>query len=196
MEIALIGPGASHSQARSPRLHVLAFHSMTSVEETLSEILWFVAHTRPRCEKKLVQYCRRERIETVLPLLKSVKKYRGKTVTFQKPVFPNYVFLRMERRQRQAVFQNGHVANLLDVPDQVEFERQLQDILDALETDLEIILAPQIRKGSKVKIVHGPLRGMEGWVASRTGTIQVQLRLDFIGQGVAVALQADEVELI
>ena len=172
------------------------FSLMTTAEEALSEILWFVAHTRPRCEKKLVQYCERERIETVLPLLKSVKKYRGKTVTFQKPVFPNYVFLRMERRRRQSIFQNDHVVNLLDVPDQAEFEQQLQDILDALETDLEIILAPQIRKGSKVRIVHGPLRGMEGWVENRTGKIQVQLRLDFIGQGVAVALQADEVELI
>ena len=165
-------------------------------EEYYSEILWFVAHTRPRCEKSLVRYCDREGLETVVPLFKSVKKYRGKTVTFEKPVFANYVFLRITSAQRQKVFQNGHVANLLDVPDQLEFERQLQDILDALESDLEIVLAPEIKRGSKVKIIRGPLRGMEAWVEKRTGKIQVHLRLDFIGQGVAATLEADEVEIL
>ena len=54
------------------------------MEETNAnnETLWYVAHTRPRCEKKIVEYCRREGLPTTLPLYKSVKKYRGKVLTF------------------------------------------------------------------------------------------------------------------
>src|SRR6266436_3533042 len=38
-------------------------HKLTRV----SDLLWFVAHTRPRCEKKLVQICERENISATLP---------------------------------------------------------------------------------------------------------------------------------
>src|SRR5687768_6537253 len=104
------------------------------------QLPWFVAHTRPRCEKKLADYCEREGIYTTLPTYKSVKKYPGKVVTFEKPLFANYLFLRLHQEQRKTVYQSDYVANLLDVPDQREFEEQLGDILFALETDYEVTL--------------------------------------------------------
>src|SRR2546421_7270575 len=106
----------------------------------MAELLWYVAHTRPRCEKKLAEYCERQGFSVTLPLFKSVKKYNRKTVSFYKPVFPNYVFLRLEPPQRQKVFQSDYVANLLDVPNQEEFDEQLGDILLSLETDREVLL--------------------------------------------------------
>jgi transcription antitermination factor NusG len=157
---------------------------------------WCVAHTRPRCEKKLVQHCLREGIEPTLPTYRSVRKYRGKKVVFQKPLFPGYVFLRLELAGRQKVYQSDYVANLLDVPDQEEFEQQLGDILAALCTKLDIRLAPTIGPGKRVRIKYGPLRGMEAWVESRSGMSEVLLRLDFIGQAAAVKIEAIDLELI
>lgn len=161
-----------------------------------SDLPWYVAHTRPRCEKKLVEYCEREGFSVTLPLYKSVKKYRGKTMVFRKPLFPGYVFLRLLPPQRQSVYQSDYVANLLDVVDQKLFEAQLGDILEAVETDLEIMLAPQIKAGERVKIKSGPLRGVEGIVEQRSGMTFVLLRLDFIGQAAAVKIEASELELI
>jgi transcription antitermination factor NusG len=163
---------------------------------TATDLAWFVAHTRPRREKKLVEYCEREGFNVTLPLYKSVKKYRGKTVTFQKPLFPGYVFLRLLPEQPRKVYQSDYVANLLTVVDQQLFERQLGDILEALDTNYEVFLAPQITAGSRVKIKSGPLRGLEGYVEQRAGTTFVLLRLDFISQAAAVKIEATELELI
>lgn len=160
------------------------------------EVLWFVAHTRPRCEKKLVDYCQRQRIETTLPLYKSVRKYRGKTVTFLKPLFPGYVFLRLVRTDRMKVLQSDHVANVLEVPDQAEFALQLEAILLAVETEYEVRLAPTIQPGTHVRVRVGPLRGLEGYVESRRGLVEVHLRMDFIGQAAAVKMDADMLELV
>ncbi|MGA2246941.1 MAG: transcription termination/antitermination NusG family protein [Verrucomicrobiota bacterium] len=160
----------------------------------MSDRSWFVAHTRPRREKKLKQYCDREGFSTTLPLYRSVHKYRGKQLVFEKPLFPGYVFLQLSPEQRQPVLQSDHVANLLVVHDQALFIRQLGEILQALEADLEIYLAPEIGVGTRVKVKSGPLRGMEGWVEQRYGMTTVLLRLDFIGQAAAVKLQADELE--
>src|SRR4051812_27613285 len=152
----------------------------------MGDLLWYVAHTRPRREKKLAEYCERQGFKVTLPLYRSVKKYDRKTAVFEKPLFPNYVFLQLEPAQRQKVFQSDYVANLLDVPNQEEFEHQLGDIVRSLDTDLEIVLAPQIKVGARVKITSGPLRGLEGFVENRSGVTYVHLRLDFIGQGVSV----------
>ena len=157
--------------------------------------IWYVAHTRPRREKKLVEYCDDIGVSTTLPCYTATHKYRGKKVTFQKPLFPGYVFLQANPEQRATIYQSDHVANLLDVFDQELFVQQLSDILQALESGLEIMLAPEIGKGSRVKIKSGPLAGMEGWVEERYGMDVVLLRLDFIGQAAAVKLTAPEIEL-
>src|SRR6185369_13704214 len=113
---------------------------------------WFVAHVKPRREKKLVEYCTRQGFSAPLPCYQAAHKYRGKTVVFRKPLFPGYVFLQLSGAGRAKVFQSDYVANLLEVFDQDLFRQQLAEILRALETDLEIRLAPMIGEGMRVRI--------------------------------------------
>ncbi len=160
----------------------------------MSQLAWYVAHTRPRREKKLKEYCEQEKLAAVLPCFRSVRKYRGKTVVFLKPLFPGYLFVRIPDSQHRQMMQNEHVARLLAVFDQDLLARQLGDILTALETELEIRVAPDIGPGHRVKIKSGPLQGMEAWVEERQGMMTVLLRLDFIGQAAAVKVPADQLE--
>jgi len=143
-----------------------------------------------------VEYCTRQAIAATLPCYDSVHKYRGKTVVFRKPLFPGYVFLRLPPGQSDSVRQNEHVANVLEVFDQETFERQLEDILLALESNLGVRLAPSIGEGMRVRIKAGPLQGIEGFVEQRHGMSTVLLRLDFINQAAAVKLDADLLEPI
>jgi transcriptional antiterminator RfaH len=143
-----------------------------------------------------LRFCEREALAATLPCYRAAHKYRGKTVVFQKPLFPGYVFLKILAGQRGKIFQSDYSANVLEVADQEVFVRQLEDVLRALETDCEIRLAPTIGEGMRVKIINGPLRGIEGWVESRYGMNTVLLRLDFIGQAAAVKLDATDLEAI
>jgi transcription antitermination factor NusG len=162
----------------------------------MSTLRWFVAHTKPRREKKVVEHCKRHGIAATLPCYSSAHKYRGKTVVFQKPLFPGYVFLQVEPGRKDYVRQSDHVANLLDVFDQDTFQRQLQDILLALEANVGVRLAPSIGEGMRVRIKSGPLQGIEGWVERRSGMTTVLLRLDFINQAAAVKIDADSLDLV
>ena len=162
----------------------------------MSDLLWVVAHTKPRREKKLVEHCSRQGFAVTLPCYDAAHKYRGKTVVFRKPLFPGYVFLQLQKEHFPSVRQNDHVANLLEVFDQDTFARQLQEILAALESKLEVRLVPTIGEGARVKIRSGPLQGVEGWVETRHGMSTVLLRLDFINQAAAVKIAADQLELV
>jgi len=142
----------------------------------------------------LFEYCLREKVAATLPCYSSAHKYRGKTVIFQKPLFPGYVFLRIDPLLSSLIRQSDYVANLLDVHDQATLEHQLAEIELALNSDFEVRLAPNIGEGMKVRIKAGPLRGVEGWVEQRHGMDTVLLRLDFINQAAAVRLGADVLE--
>jgi transcription antitermination factor NusG len=115
---------------------------------------------------------------------------------FQKPLFPGYVFLQLASIEKDSVRQSDLVANLLDVFDQETFYEQLKGILLALETDMDVRLAPAIGEGMRVRIKSGPLQGIEGWVEQRYGMTTVLLRLDFINQAAAVKVAADMLDPI
>ncbi len=167
-----------------------------SMEPEWTELTWFVAHCRPRTEKKLSEFCLEQGYEHRLPVYRSVKTYVRKRVVFEKPLFPGYLFARVEKRHRQMLVQNRYVANVLNIHDQAEFVGQLEDIYRALDAQVEIRVSPEIKAGLQVRIKSGPMRGIEAWVESRAKMSDVHLRLDFIGQAVVVKIQADDLELI
>ena len=167
-----------------------------SVGDAVGMERWYVAHTRPRCEKRLFDFCKREGIAATLPCYSSAHKYRGKTVVFQKPLFPGYVFLHTTPAICSSVRHSEHVANVLEVEDQTTLDKQLSEIRHALAAGLEVRLAPTIGAGMRVRIKSGPLRGVEGWVEQRHGVDTVLLRLDFINQAAAVRLGAEALELV
>ena len=161
-----------------------------------TECLWFAAHTKPRCEKKLAAWCALANLNCRLPTYASIRTYRGKEVTFHKPLFPGYLFIHMQPNMRRKIMQSAYVANLLEPPNQAEFLSQLNDILLAVETMDTIRLVPNIGPGTQVLIRRGPLAGIEAWVEDREGPREVLLRLDFIGQAAAVAVPVEDLELV
>ena len=156
---------------------------------------WLVVHTLSRAEKKFADWARREGFRAELPTYGSVKRYRGKVVRFEKVLFPGYVFVRAEGRDGARMQQNRHAARVLVPPDMGEFDRQLGEILKAIEAGLEIRPVSGIQPGARVKISGGPLRGMEGLVERMEAPLSVVLRLDFISEAAAVRLDATDVEL-
>ena len=147
-------------------------------------------------EKKLAEFCGREGFAFTLPCYDSARKYRGKSVVFHKPLFSGYVFLQLLKRDVAAVQRSDFEANLLEVFDQATLERQLKEILAALESGLVVKVSPDIGEGARVRIKSGPLQSIEGWVETRAGVSLVMLRLDFINQAAAVKVEADMLEAV
>jgi transcriptional antiterminator RfaH len=156
---------------------------------------WHVAHTRPRCEKKLADFCRREGLVVELPCVKSLKKYDRKSVAFEKPLFPGYVFFKSPLQQLHHVYQNDYTANVLKVTDQMQFEQQLGEILSALSTGCLIWNDGSLSIGKAVRVRGGPLSGLSGRIVTMNeSSATLCLRLDFIGQGALVVVETSNVE--
>lgn len=151
---------------------------------------WVVVHARPRCEKKIVEFCDRSGIASYLPLRRKVHKYGGRVRSFSSPLFPGYAFCVVDGEQKRLVRQNRNVANLLDVVEQVRLVEQLRQICRALDVGDVCEVLPYLEAGKLVKVMAGPFKGLEGLVVRLKSKTQVVLNVDMIRQAVAVEVDS------
>jgi len=157
-------------------------------------LVWYVLHTRPRCEKKLEDYCRVSQLEHYLPLRKEVKVYQRRKVAVRKPLFPGYVFARFDSSQRAGVLQSRQVVRVLAVRDQAGFINEIDQIRKALAIEPTLGPCPALQRGNPVRIVIGPFQGLEGVVSAFKGQTRVIMNVNLIGQGVPLEVTPDMLE--
>lgn len=164
-------------------------------EGTAFGMEWRVAHTLARCEKKVAGWIQQQGWRAELPLYRSIKRYRGKKMEFLKPLFPGYVFVQLPESEGRKVAQHDQVARLLTPPDPAEFASQLEGVLKAIESGMDLVPVPVLVPGTRVEIVSGPLRGTHGIVEKAKGFTQVILRIDFIGHAASVRMDPCDVDV-
>ena len=149
---------------------------------------WLVCHTKPRCEKKFSALLTAERIEHYLPLVASVRRYARQTKRFAKPLFPGYVFARLPPERKARIYQQDLLARALPVPDEPAFLRQLADVEAMIASGYELTVLPLLTRGRRVRVVGGPLHGLEGFIDDPANPRGVVLSVDVLRQGLLVKL--------
>lgn len=157
---------------------------------------WFVCHTRPRCEKKFALLMVAEAFEHYLPLITSVRRYPGQVKKFTKPLFPGYVFARIEAARRSRIFQRDLLARVLTVEDEAKFLLQLEDVRAITASGLEVALHPILRKGTNVRIITGPLKGVHGMVDNPANPGGVVVAVDVLRQGVLIKIPMSDLQIL
>jgi transcriptional antiterminator RfaH len=169
------------------------------VAETLpnyAEPRWFACHTRPRCEKKFAALLVRETFPHYLPLITSVRRYRDGTKRFTKPLFPGYVFAEIPPERKNRVYQQDLLVRAIWVEEQAIFLRQLADVRTVIAAGVELSLHPLLHKGSRVKVVGGPLHGLEGIVDNPANPRGVVIAVDVLQQCLLVRLPMDSLAIL
>jgi hypothetical protein len=161
-----------------------------------SDAIWLVCHTRPRCEKKFAALMAAEHFEHYLPLVGSVRKYRQQTKRFTKPLFPGYVFALVPADRRPRIYQQDLLARAIVVEDIPRFLRQLEDVKLIVASGYELSVLPLLTRGRRVKVVGGPLHGLEGFVDDPSNPRGVVLSVDVLQQGLLVKLPAENLQVL
>ncbi len=155
---------------------------------------WTVLHVRPRCEKKVAEYCTRHTVSSYMPLRSETKIYQRRKVTVAKPVFPSYVFAEIDRQNRDLVLRSGNIVRMIEVVDQDRFLLELDQVRKALDVDPTLGATAAFTRGKRVRIIDGPFRGLEGVVETVRGGTRVILNVEAIGQGVPVDVEMPMLE--
>jgi transcription antitermination factor NusG len=160
----------------------------------MADTYWLVCHTKPRCEKKFAALMKAEKFEHYLPLVDSVRKYAQQTKKFTKPLFPGYVFAQVPVEKKARIYQQDLLARAIIVEDEETFLRQLADVKAIVASGFELSVMPLLTKGRRVKILGGPLHGLEGFVDNPANPQGVVLSVDVLQQGLLVKVPADQLQ--
>ncbi|MFZ5493818.1 MAG: transcription termination/antitermination protein NusG [Verrucomicrobiota bacterium] len=161
-----------------------------------AEPRWFVCHTRPRCEKKFDDLVERERFDHYLPLIRSVRRYGTQKKTFTKPLFPGYVFVRIEPAKKTRIYQQDLLVRAMLVENEPVFLRQLEDVKTICASGLEAAVHPLMKKGTHVRVVGGPLHGLEGYVDNPANPQGIVVSVDVLQQGLLVRLPLESLQIL
>jgi transcription antitermination factor NusG len=162
---------------------------------------WYAVHVRSRHEAKVFARLTTKGIEAFLPTVEKLRKWkdRKKMVTF--PLFPGYLFVHITKEAHNmlnVLKVIGVVRMLCTIPGEPDPipDEQIDSLQMLVENKEALDPYPYLNKGQKIRIIKGPLIGVEGILVEKLDKHILVLSVDVLRQGVALTINAADVEKI
>ncbi len=154
---------------------------------------WFVLYVQSRKEKKVAEMLQEMRIEVYCPIVKEIRQWSDRKKTVENPLFKSYVFVRLQDKDRQVVFEVPGVVRYLfwlGKPAIVRDE-EINTIKKWLEDDtVEEITLSKLIPGDELQIKNGILKDQRA-VIREVG--KKRIRLVILGLGIVVNAKIKDV---
>lgn len=160
---------------------------------------WHLVHTKPRQEARAAENLGRQGYAVYLPLALALRRRRGKPERLVEPLFPRYLFIRLE----PGVDNWAPLRSTFGVSRVVRFGMEAAVVPDALVDALRQredadgvcdLRRPPPQAGDRVLIVEGALAGLEGLFEAEDGEQRVTVLLEIVGRATRVRVPAGWIE--
>lgn len=152
---------------------------------------WYVLAVKARREAHVSGLLEQMGYEPYLPSYVAVRKYSDRLKQVKQPIFPGYLFLRLDARYRLPILKLGDVFQFLGdhrgptpIPD-----CELDAISKSINSNLPWQPWPFLEVGHQVSLIGGPLTGVEGKLVSFRGTSRLVVGITLLQR--AIALEVD-----
>ena len=155
---------------------------------------WYVVHTQPRSELRAAANLRQQAFKVFCPSEKRVIRHARKVTEVMAPLFPCYVFVRLDLsvdRWRVINGTRGAVRIIANGDSPVAVPNGVVESLER-RTNLDgaIDWGFAFNVGDQVSIIEGPFAQMIGMLEQLDASGRVQLLLDIHGRTVRVSVSA------
>ena len=159
---------------------------------------WFALYTCANREKRVAAQFEARGVEHFLPLYRSMRKWSDRRVQLDLPLFPGYLFARFAPSARLRVLEAPGVVRLVGFSGQpcALPEEEIESLRAAIGGALRFEPHPYLTVGSRVRVVRGPLAGVQGILVRKKNICRVVLSLDLIARSAAVEVDATCLERI
>jgi transcription antitermination factor NusG len=159
---------------------------------------WFAVFTRSHHEKRVARYYAERDIEHLLPVSRVQRQWSHyRKVTIEMPLFPNYLFVHISRRERTRAIE---VPGALSLVGQNSVPAPLPDVeIESLRESLKLQNCephPYLVVGSKVVINNGALAGRMGVVLRNKNRCRVVLTIACIMRSFVVEVDTADLDFI
>lgn len=161
---------------------------------------WFAAWTRSRQEKSAAAMLSTLGVTHFLPLISQIHQWSDRKQNVTVPLFSGYLFVRMNlaKGSRLEVLNASGIAGLvgnqmgpLPIPD-----HQIESIRIVLETQTQCTVLPLLNEGDHVRVLRGPLAGVEGCLVRNNSSSRLSISIEMIHKSLMINVSRDDVELV
>jgi transcriptional antiterminator RfaH len=156
---------------------------------------WYVTYTKPRHEKKVVEQLQLIKICNFLPLVKSLKIWSDRRKYTAIPLFPSYVFVKLENIQ--SYFKSLDVNSILYF---VKTGKEIARVSDTTIDNLKLIdsnyreqievSSEYIFPGEKLLIKEGPFTGFCCEVVEHNGKQKILVRIELLQRNILLGISS------
>jgi len=159
---------------------------------------WVAVFTVPQNERAVMRHLDLRQVESFLPTCESTRVWKNRQrVTIVQPLFPTYVFARIQLEERSSILRSPGVLRIIGnrqgpIPlsdSEIEFLRS-DFCRQRVEPYRELVV------GDRVRIRRGSMQGVEGVLVRKKTGLRFVLTLELINQHAAIEVDADELEPI
>ena len=158
---------------------------------------WYAVYTKARHEKIVAETLWLKQIECFLPLREVLSQWRDRRKLVQFPLFPGYLFVHVPMSERRIdILRVPSVVRIVGyqgVPEPIP-EEQVQAVKNLVFSKLHLDPYPYLKQGDRVRIIRGPLRGLEGLLIEKKSKYTFVLSVDLIQQAVSCEISAVDCE--
>ncbi len=158
--------------------------------------LWYAIQTRPRHEKRVAEQLRSQSLEAFLPVHRCRHKWKnGVWADLELPLFPSYLFGRIAMGERIRLLRlPGILGFAASTAHPTAIPEEEIDALRRITDNMRAEPHPFLNLGDRVRIVAGPLAGMEGILSRHKQGYRLILSIEIIMRSVAVEVSQFEIE--
>jgi transcription antitermination factor NusG len=159
---------------------------------------WYAAYTCARHEKCVAEHLQRIGVESYLALYTARRQWNQRRVQVEMPLFPGYVFVRISLAERLRVLSAPGVVYLVSARGEPVplADDEIEPLRDCLTRKLRAEPTAYLPTGSRVRVVAGPLSGLEGVIVRRDGESRFVVSIDLIMRAIAINVEGLDLELI
>jgi transcription antitermination factor NusG len=157
---------------------------------------WYVLYTYPRHEKAVREQLESRSIEAFLPTFTSKNRWKDRCARVETPLFPGYVFIRVDLSERNKVFAVPGVIRMLSInglPAPVD-DSEIEAVRLCLVGGAALSPYPFIEVGDRVRVRSGLLEGLEGLVSRCKNERRFIIPISLINQSVSVEIDVELLE--
>ncbi len=165
-----------------------------------ADLQWFAVWTRSRQEKVAAAMIESLGVANYLPFKTESRQWSDRTQKVTLPLFSGYLFVRMNLLDgsKLRILKVPGVAGLvgnssgpLPVPD-----HQIEAVRAVVAQGMECTVHSLLEEGDLVRVVRGPLVGVEGRLVRFNSESRLVISIEMIHRSLAVSVSRNDVDLV
>lgn len=151
---------------------------------------WYAIKVRTRGESLVGTLLQRKDYEIFLPTYIESRKYSDRLKKVDTPLFPGYLFCRLDVTHRLPILTTPGVDYILGSNGEPEPlpEQEIEAIQRVISSGAAARPWPFLKTGSRVRVEHGSFRGVEGILLTERGADRLVLSIAMLQRSVSVEI--------